>query len=120
MDIKTKASAGVQPRLPIEKERMSQRYVLCTPPKSIRAFTGHDDSTRGLSQELFKISQVDSGWVRVGHRNRMDIDRSARVPGRPVIPPFQGVGELFIRLSLGKPLVNLWQVVKRINTPLIP
>ena len=46
----------------------------------------------------------------------MDIDRSARVSGRPAIPPFQGVGSA-IRLSLGKLVVNLVQVVKRTNTP---
>ena len=44
---------------------------------------------------------------------------SARVSGPPAIPPFQG-GESVIRLSLGKLLVNLLQVVKRTNTPLIP
>ena len=49
----------------------------------------------------------------------MDIDRSARISGRPAIPPFQG-GRSVIRLSLGKLLVSLLQVVKRTNTPLIP
>ena len=39
--------------------------------------------------------------------------------GRPAIPPFQG-GRVLTRLSLGKLLVNLLQVVKRSNTPLIP
>ena len=45
------------------------------------------------------------------------VDRSARISGRPAIPPFQG-GRVFMRLSLGKLLVNLLQVVKRTNTPL--
>ena len=39
--------------------------------------------------------------------------------GRPAIPAVSG-GESVIRLSLGKLLVNLLQVVKRTNTPLIP
>ena len=39
--------------------------------------------------------------------------------GRPAIPPFQG-GESVIRLSSSKLLVNLLEVVKRTNTPLIP
>ena len=43
---------------------------------------------------------------------------SASISGQPGIPPFQG--ESVIRLSLGKQLVNLLQMVKRINTPLIP
>ena len=47
------------------------------------------------------------------------IDRSAGMSDRPDIPPFQG-GKSVIRLSLGKVLVNLLQVVKRTNTPLIP
>ena len=46
-------------------------------------------------------------------------DRSARISGRPAIPPSQA-GESVIGLSLGKLLVNLLQVVKRTNTPLIP
>ena len=51
-------------------------------------------------------------------RNRLDIGRSARISGRPTIPPFQG-GRV-IRLSLGKLSVNFLQVVKPTNTPLIP
>ena len=47
----------------------------------------------------------------------MDIERSARISGRPAIPPFQG-GSV-IRLSSGKLSVNLLQLVKRTNTPLI-
>ena len=47
------------------------------------------------------------------------IDRSTGISGRPAIPPFRG-GESVIRLSLGKLLVNILQVVKRTNTPLIP
>ena len=46
------------------------------------------------------------------------VDRSARISGRPAIPRF--TGESVMRLSLGKLLVNLLQVVKRTNTPLIP
>ena len=37
-------------------------------------------------------------------RNRVDVDRSACMSGRPAIPTFQGRRE-FIRLSLGKLLV---------------
>ena len=41
--------------------------------------------------------------------------------GPPVYPyPAVSGGESVIRLSLGKLLVNLLQVVKRTNTPLIP
>ena len=58
------------------------------------------------------------------------IDRSARVSGRPAVPLLHGGRVLkglvwvsysvIIRLSLGKLLlVNLLQVVKRTNTPLI-
>ena len=43
------------------------------------------------------------------------IDGSARTSGRPAIPPFQG-GWSVVGLSL----VNLLQLVKRTNTPLIP
>ena len=42
-------------------------------------------------------------------------DRSVRISGRPALP-LNG-GESVIRLSLGKLLVNLLQVVKRTNTP---
>ena len=46
----------------------------------------------------------------------LDIDRSARVSGRPGIPPFQGGKSVIVRLSLGKLLVNFLQVVKRTST----
>ena len=50
--------------------------------------------------------------------NRSHIDRSGRVSGRPCIPPFQGGSVL--RVGLGKlSLVNLLQVVKQTNTPLL-
>ena len=45
--------------------------------------------------------------------NRSDIDTSARIYGRPAIPPFQR-GKSVIGLSLG----ILLQVVKRTITPL--
>ena len=51
--------------------------------------------------------------------NRVDIDTSIRMSGRSAIPPFQG-GRVFIRLSFGRQLVNILQVVERTNTPLIP
>ena len=46
--------------------------------------------------------------------NRLDIDRSAREPGQPAIPPFQG-GRVLQGLSLGALLVKLLQVVKLTN-----
>ena len=51
-------------------------------------------------------------------RNGLDIDRSAVYPTDLLYPAVSG-GESVIRLSLGKLLVNLLQVVKRTNTLLI-
>ena len=48
----------------------------------------------------------------------MDIDRFARISGRPAIPPFVR-GKRVIRLGLGELLVNLLQVVKWTNTSLL-
>ena len=39
---------------------------------------------------------------------RLDIDRSARVSGRPGTPPFQRGRSVIIRLSLGKLSVDLF------------
>ena len=47
----------------------------------------------------------------------MDIDRSARISGRPDIPSFQG-GRVLIRLRLGKLLVDILQVLKPTDTSL--
>ena len=46
--------------------------------------------------------------------------RQARPYIRPTCYPAVSGGGSVIRLSLGKLLVNLLQVVKRTNTPLIP
>ena len=51
--------------------------------------------------------------------NGLDIDRGPPYI-RPTCYPAVSGGESVIRLSLGKLLVNLLQVVKRTNTPLIP
>ena len=49
--------------------------------------------------------------------NRLDVDRSARISGcYPAISGEEGV----TRLSLGRLLVNLLQVVKQTSTSLIP
>ena len=66
--------------------------------------------------ELEKYSPL----VYLGNQTAWIIDRSARISGRPGIPPFQGPRESAIRLSLGKLLANLLQVVKQTNTPLMP
>ena len=63
-----------------------------------------------LKNTLPGIPRNNTAWI---------IDRSARTSGRPAIPPFQGGKKSVIRLSLGKLLVNLLQVVKRTNTPRI-
>ena len=72
--------------------------------------------------QTFPMSNLKSALPGIPRkRNRLDIDKSARISGRPaIIPPFQGGGSV-VRLSLGKLLlVNLLQVVKRTNTSLIP
>ena len=56
--------------------------------------------------------------VYPGYEAAWIINMSASISGRPGIRPLQG--ESVIRLSLGKQLVNLLQMVKRINTLLIP
>ena len=68
--------------------------------------------------QTFPTSNLKSALPGVPRKwNRLDIDRSARISGRPGIPPFQG--ERVIRFSLGELFVNFLQVVKRTNTPLI-
>ena len=47
-------------------------------------------------------------------------DRSARISGRPAIPPFQGGGRVLYGLLWVSYCLTLWQVVKRTNDlPLI-
>ena len=57
--------------------------------------------------------------VYPGNETAWIIDRSARISGPTCYPAVSG-GESAIWLSLGKLLVNLLQVVKGTNTPLIP
>ena len=67
--------------------------------------------------QIFPMSNLKNTLPAVypGNETAWVIDRSARISGRPAVPPFQG-GSV-IRLSLGKLLVNLLQVAKRTNTP---
>ena len=61
-------------------------------------------NTPWYPQQMKRLGYIDSEFRRIS--------------GRPPIPPFQGA-ESVIWLSLSKLLVNLLQVVKRTNTPLL-
>ena len=54
-----------------------------------------------------------------GIKNRLDIDTSARISGRPATLPFQ-VGESVTGLCLGRHSSNVLQLIKWASTSLIP
>ena len=84
-----------------------------SPPSTIINFSDFPPACRTWKTLSLVSPGNETAWFWVN-------DRSARVSGRPAIPPFQG-GRSVIRLSWGKLLVNQLQVVKRsTNTPLIP
>ena len=97
-------------------------------PQQMASSTYHGFLGRGFKSNIhrnklfhtFPMSNLKNTLPGIpGKCNRLDIDGSARISGRPAISPFQG-GKVLVRLSLGKLLVNLLQVVKRTNTPLVP
>ena len=83
-----------------------------------RGFKSHIHHNKLFQNFLMSNLKNTLPGVYPGNETAWIIDRSAHISGRPAIPPFQG-GESVIRLSLGKLLVNLLQVVKRTNTLLI-
>ena len=76
--------------------------------------TIHNNIFFRLSSSISNLKNTLPGVPRKW--NRLDIEASAHISGRPAIPPFQG-GKRVIRLRWGKLLVNLLQVVKRAGTP---